>query len=45
MMQHHVNVFTSFDGVGSAQIIFTPSDTDAYRPEIDEIISQIRMSE
>ncbi|MCA9505349.1 MAG: hypothetical protein KC616_19815 [Myxococcales bacterium] len=43
VMRHMVNVYTSIMDAGTAQVLFSPDDIDAYRPEIDEIISRIEM--
>lgn len=39
-----VSVFTAFESAGSARLAFTPADTDAFRPEIDDILRRIKLS-
>ncbi|MEW5756450.1 MAG: hypothetical protein AB1810_09100 [Pseudomonadota bacterium] len=43
--KHYVSVFTAFESAGSAQLHFTPADTDAFRPEIDDIIRRIKLTQ
>ena len=42
--KQYVSVFTAFEHSGSAQLHFTPADTDAFRPEIDDILRRIKLS-
>lgn len=43
--KQYVSVFTAFERSGSAQLHFTPADTDAFRPEIDDILRRIKQTQ